>query len=163
VQEDGIYKKNFKSRFQQIQLSIADTVCLLTTMDYITGKILKMVNQETIRKGSKVFFADTKDNPVTVLDNTDGKILVQVGNIVPADASELYPVPLTPEMIKRCSFLKTDEFVFEHPEDEIELEYDYQGVTHMRFNGSDSTIQLTALHELQHAYWVITNKELAFK
>lgn len=122
-----------------------------------------MVKQETIRKGSKVFFADTKDEPVTVLDNTNGKISVQLGKIVTADASELYPVPLTPELIIRCSFIKTDQFVFERPEDQIELEYDYNGVTHMRINRSGTSLQLTALHELQHAYWIITNKELAFK
>ena len=121
-----------------------------------------MVNKETIRKGSKVFFADTKDEPVTVLDNTNGKILVQVGKIVSADASELYPVPLTPEMISRCRFIRTDDYVFEHPEDQIELEYDYQGITHMKVNRSDTTLQLTSVHELQHAYWVITNKELPF-
>ncbi|WP_018616987.1 hypothetical protein [Segetibacter koreensis] len=121
-----------------------------------------MVKPETIRKGSKVFFADTKDEPVTVLDNTNGKISVQLGKIVTTDASELFPVPLTPEMISRCSFIKTDQYVFEHPEDQIELEYDYQGVTHMRVNRSDVALQLTALHELQHAYWVITNKELAY-
>ncbi len=122
-----------------------------------------MIKQETIRKGSKVFFADTKDEPVTVLNNTDGKISVQLGKIVTADSSELFPVPLTPDMIIRCSFIKTDELVFEHAEDEIELEYDYQGVTHMRVNRSDTALQLTALHELQHAYWVITNKELYFR
>ena len=121
-----------------------------------------MVKPETIRKGSKVFFADTKDEPVTVLDNTNGKISVQLGRIVTTDASELFPVPLTPEMISRCSFIKTDQYVFEHPEDQIELEYDYQGVTHMRVNRSDVALQLTALHELQHAYWVITNKELTY-
>lgn len=121
-----------------------------------------MVNQETIRKGSKVFFADTKDEPVTVVDNRNGKISVQIGKIVTTDASELFPVPLTPEMIIRCSFLKTDEFVFEHPEGEIELEYDHKGVTHMRVNRSNTSLQLTSLHELQHAYWVITNKELPF-
>jgi len=122
-----------------------------------------MVKQETIRKGSKVFFADTKDEPVTVLDNTNGKISVKLGKIVTADASELYPVPLTPEFIVRCSFIKTDQYVFEHPEERIELEYDHKGVTHMRIDRSETALQLTALHELQHAYWVITNKELAFK
>ena len=121
-----------------------------------------MIKSETIRKGSKVFFADTKDEPVTVLDRTNEKISVQLGKIVTTDASELYPVPLTPEMIMRCSFIKTDQFVFEHPEDPIELEYDYMGTTHMRVNGSGEAVQLTALHELQHAYWLITNKELTF-
>lgn len=121
-----------------------------------------MVNQETIRKGSKVFFADTKDEPVTVLENSNGEISVQLGKIIITHASELYPVPLTPEMIVRCSFIRTDDYVFEHPQDEIELEYDHKGVTHMRVNKSDTVLQLTSLHELQHAYWVITNKELPF-
>lgn len=122
-----------------------------------------MIKTETIRKGSKVFFADTINEPVTVLDHTNGKVSVQTGKVVSADASELYPVPLTPEMIMRCSFIKTDDYVFEHPEDQIELEYDYLGVTHMRINRSETELQLTALHELQHAYWVITNKELVFE
>src|SRR3954468_2166280 len=77
--------------------------------------------------------------------------------------AELYPVPLTPEFIVRCSFIKTDQYVFEHPEERIELEYDHKGVTHMRIDRSETALQLTALHELQHAYWVITNKELSFK
>src|ERR687889_833553 len=110
-----------------------------------------MVKQETIRKGSKVFFADTKDEPVTVLDNINGKILVKTDKIISTNASELFPVPLTPEMIIRCSFIKTDEFVFEKPEDHIELEYDHNGVTHMRINRSDTVLHLTSLHELQHA------------
>lgn len=121
-----------------------------------------MVNPETIRKGSKVFFADTRGEPVTVLDNVNGKISVQAGKVVVADASELFPVPLTPEMIVRCSFIKIDDFMFEHPEDRIELEYDYKGITNMRVNKSDTVLQITSLHELQHAYWVITNKDLPF-
>src|SRR5215210_5920172 len=122
-----------------------------------------MVKQETIRKGSKVYFSDTKDEPVTVLDNVDGVISVKLGKIVVTDPSELFPVPLTPAIIARCAFIKTDEFVFEHPEDDIELEYDYQGITHMHIHKSNKTLQLTALHELQHAYWVFTNKELLFQ
>jgi len=122
-----------------------------------------MVKKETIRKGSKVYFSDTKDEPVTVWDNDNGLISVNLGKIVTADASELFPVPLTPELITRCSFIKTDEFVFEHPEDDIELDYDYQGVTHMHIHKSNTTLQLTALHELQHAYWIFTNKELFFQ
>lgn len=121
-----------------------------------------MVKQETIRKGSKVYFSDTKDEPVTVLDNVNGVISVKLGKLITADASELFPVPLTPALITRCSFIKTDEFVFERPEDDIELEYDYQGVTHMHIHKSNTTLQLTALHELQHAYWVFTSKELMF-
>lgn len=122
-----------------------------------------MVKQETIRKGSKVYFSDTKDEPVTVLDNVNGMISVKLGKIITADASELFPVPLTPALIRRCPFIKTDEFVYEHAEDDIELEYDYQGITHMHIHKSNTTLQLTALHELQHAYWVFTNKELLFQ
>lgn len=122
-----------------------------------------MVKQESIRKGSKVFFADTKDEPVTVLDNINGRISVQLGKLVTTDAEELFPVPLTPELIQRCSFIKTDQYTFERPEDDIELEYDHNGVTHMHIHKSNKTLQLTALHELQHAYWVYTNKELVFK
>lgn len=122
-----------------------------------------MVKQETIRKGSKVYFSDTLNEPVTVWDNDNGLISVKLGKIVTADPSELFPVPLTPEIISRCSFIKTDEFVFEHPEDDIELDYDYQGVTHMHIHKSNTTLQLTALHELQHAYWLFTHKELFFQ
>lgn len=122
-----------------------------------------MVQPEIIRKGSKVYFSDTKDEPVTVLDNVNGMISVKLGKIVSAEASELFPVPLTPALISRCPFIKTDEYVFEHSEDDIELEYDYQGITHMHIHKSKTTIQLTALHELQHAYWVFTNKELLFQ
>ena len=122
-----------------------------------------MVKQESIRKGSKVFFADTKDEPVTVLDNIDGKISVQLSKLVITYAEELFPVPLTPNLISRCSFIKTDEYVFEHPEDDIELEYDHNGITHMHVNKSDTVLQVTALHELQHAYWALTDKELEFQ
>lgn len=122
-----------------------------------------MVKQETIRKGSKVYFSDTKDEPVTVLDNVNGMISVKLGKIITANAAELFPVPLTPAVIARCSFIKTDEFVFEDPEDNIELEYDYKGITHMHVHKSNTTLHLTALHELQHAYWVFTNKELLFQ
>jgi len=122
-----------------------------------------MVKQESIRKGSKVFFADTKDEPVTVLDNLNGRISVQLSKLVTTYAEDLFPVPLTPQLIQRCSFIKTDEYVFEHPEDDIELEYDYNGITHMHIHQSNTSLQLTALHELQHAYWAVTDKELAFR
>lgn len=122
-----------------------------------------MVKTESIRKGSKVFFADTKNEPVTVLDNIDGKISVQLGNLVTTYADDLFPVPLTPELILRCGFIKTDDFCFEHPKDDIELEYDHNGITHMHIHKSNTTLQLTALHELQHTYWIFTNKELVFE
>jgi len=122
-----------------------------------------MVKTESIRKGSKVYFADTKGEPVTVLDNINGKISVQLSKLITTYAEDLFPVPLTPQLILRGPFIKTDEFIFENPEDDIELEYDYKGITHMHIHKSKTTLQLTALHELQHAYWVLTNKELAFK
>lgn len=122
-----------------------------------------MVKQESIRKGSKVFFSDTKGEPVTVLDNIDGKISVQLNKLIITYPEDLFPVPLTPQIILRCPFIKTDEFIFEHPEDDIELEYDHDGITHMHIHQSNTTLQLTALHELQHAYWILTNKELAFQ
>lgn len=122
-----------------------------------------MVKQESIRKGSKVFFADTKDEPVTVLENADGRISVQLGKLITTYADELFPVPLTPQLIQRCSFIKTDDYVFEHPQDNIELEYDYNGITHMHVHQSNLSLELTALHELQHAYWILTNKELVFQ
>jgi hypothetical protein len=37
-----------------------------------------MVKKETIRKGSKVYFSDTKDEPVTVWDNDNGLISVNL-------------------------------------------------------------------------------------
>lgn len=122
-----------------------------------------MVKQESIRKGSKVYFADTVGEPVTVLDNIDGKISVQLNKLIIAYAEDLFPVPLTPQMILRCPFIKTDEFLFENPEDDIELEYDYNGMTKMHIHKSKTTLQLTALHELQHAYWALTDKELVFQ
>lgn len=122
-----------------------------------------MVKQESIRKGSKVFFADTKDEPVTVSDNLNGKISVQLSKLIEAYPEDLFPVPLTPELIQRCAFIKTDDFLFEHSEDDIELEYDYNGITHMHIHKSNTTLEIRALHELQHAYWILTNKELSFK
>jgi hypothetical protein len=122
-----------------------------------------MVKPESIRRGSKVFFADTKDEPVTVLDNINGKISVQLSKLIITYAEDLFPVPLTPEIILRCPFIKTDDFLFEHKEDHIELEYDHDGVTHMHIHQSNTSLQFTALHELQHAYWMLTNKELGFQ
>lgn len=122
-----------------------------------------MVDLKTIRKGSKVYFSDTRDEPVTVNENIDGQISVKLQRLVFTNADALFPVPLTPALIMRCGFIKTDEFVFEYPGEDIELEYDYQGVTHMHLHKNQTTLQLTALHELQHAFWVYTDKELIFK
>lgn len=122
-----------------------------------------MVKPESIRKGSKVFFADTKDEPVTVFDNVDGRISVQLSKLIITYAEDLFPVPLTPQLISRCRFIKTDEYVFERPEDDIELEYDHNGITHIHIHKSDTSLQVTALHELQHAYWALTDKELVFQ
>lgn len=121
-----------------------------------------MVKPDTIRKGSKVYFSDTRDNPVTVLDNVDGEISVQANKVIKTHADQLFPVPLTPEMIMRSGFLKVDEFVFEHPDEKIELDYDYQGVTHLHVRNTDTKLELRALHELQHAFWSLTNKDLHF-
>ena len=122
-----------------------------------------MINPITIRKGSKVYFADTKDEPVTVFDNVNGQISVKLNKMIYTNAEALFPVPLTPALIMRCGFIKTDEFVFEYPGEDLELEYDYQGITHMHLHKNHSTLQVSALHELQHAFWVYTNKELLFK
>lgn len=121
-----------------------------------------MVNLETIRKGSKVYFSDTKDEPVTVADSVNGEIFVFLSKLVVTNAEELFPVPLTPDFIIRLGFIKTDRFAFEHPIDEIELEYDYLGVTHMHIHKSSKVLQLTSLHELQYLYWLYTNKDLRF-
>ena len=121
-----------------------------------------MVKPETIRKGSKVYFSDTIDEPVTVFDNVNGEISVLLSKLIMTPAEELFPVPLTPQFIQRAGFIKTDDYVFEHPTDGIELEYDYQGVTHMHVRKSDIILQLTTLHELQYAYWLYTKKELNF-
>ena len=122
-----------------------------------------MVRQESIRKGSKVFFSDTKDEPVTVLENIDGRISVQLSKLITTYAEDLFPVPLTPQIISRCAFIKTDEYVFERPEDDIELEYDHNGVTRIHVHKSNTILHVTALHELQHAYWALTDKELLFE
>jgi hypothetical protein len=121
-----------------------------------------MVKPETIRKGSKVYFADTRDEPVTVIDNSNGEISVMLGKVIHAHPEDLYPVPLIPALITRCGFIKTDQFVFEYPGQDIELEYDYKGVTHMRIHKKNKTLEITALHELQYEFWVFTNKELLF-
>jgi hypothetical protein len=121
-----------------------------------------MIDYDTIRKGSKVFFADTRDEPVTVFDNADGEVCVKLKNMVITSSADLYPVPLNAEIISRCGFFKTDEFVFEHPTEKIELEIDYRGVVLMHIHTHDKVIELNALHELQHVFWKYTNKELMF-
>jgi hypothetical protein len=122
-----------------------------------------MVQQDIIRKGSKVFFSDTRNEPVTVYDNNNGEISVKLGRMINTHSSELYPVPLSPEIICRCGFFKTDRFVFEHPKEKIELEIDHKGVTHMHIHTHEKVIELHSLHELQHVFWKYTNTELAFK
>lgn len=121
-----------------------------------------MVNPETIRKGSKVYFSDTKDEPVTVINNLNGEISILVGKVIHTHAEDLYPVPLIPALINRCGFVKTDQFVFEHPRHDIELEYDYNGVTHINFHKKNKTVEITSLHELQYEFWKFTNEELLF-
>lgn len=121
-----------------------------------------MVKQETIRKGSKVFFADTVDEPVTVFDNVDGEISVFLKKMITTSPEELYPVPISEEILIRSGFFKTDDFVFEHPVDKIEVEIDEKGVAHMHLHDFEKVLQIHALHELQHAYWVFTKKELTF-
>lgn len=125
-------------------------------------KKFTMVNTGTIRKGSKVYFADTRGEPVTVSDNLNGKISVRLSKIITTHADELFPVPLTPTLIIRSGFIKTDQFMFEHPEEHIELDYDYKGVTHIHFHKDKKVIAITALHELQYEFWAKTNKELIF-
>ena len=121
-----------------------------------------MVHEEIIRKGSKVFLADTLNEPVTVLENRDGEISLKLKKVVRTTSEDLYPVPLTPENIIRCGFFQTDTFVFEHPVEKIELEIDYQGVTHMFVHTHEISIPLHSVHELQHAFWKYTAKEINY-
>ena len=121
-----------------------------------------MVKQETIRKGSKVFLSDTLHEPVTVLDNVNGEISLKLKKIIKTHPDELFPVPLTPDNIVRCGFFKTDTYVFEHPVEKIELEIDHEGVTHMYVHTHKTKVTLHAVHELQHAFWTYTAKELTY-
>ena len=122
-----------------------------------------MVMQETIRTGSKVFFADTMFEPVTVLANENGDISIMVKNLVKATPEDLFPVPLNEDTITRCGFFKTDTYVFEHPVERIELEIDHDSIVCMHVHNHQTTVKLSSLHELQHAFWTYTNKELEFK
>jgi hypothetical protein len=122
-----------------------------------------MVKPDIIRKGSKVFFYDTREEPVTVYDNINGEIIVELDKMINTHSEELYPVPLNAEIICRCGFFKTDQYLFEHPKENIELEIDHNGITHMHIRSHGKVIQLNALHELQHAFWLYTNQELSFK
>ncbi len=122
-----------------------------------------MVQPEIIRKGSKVFLADTINEPVTVLDNVNGEISLKLNRVVKTHPEELYPVPLTADNIVRCGFFKTDAFVFEHPVEKIELEIDHTGLTHMYVHNHKTTVDIKSLHELQHAFWFYTSKELSYK
>ena len=122
-----------------------------------------MVEAKIIRKGSQVFLFDTLKEPITVLDNVNGEITLKLKRAIKTSANELYPVPLTNENILRCGFFKTDSYVYEHPVEKIELEIDYEGITHMTVHNLKITISLKYLHELQHAFWVYTAKDLNYK
>lgn len=122
-----------------------------------------MVRAETIRKGSKVFMADSLREPLTVEDNINGEIILKLNKIVKANANDLYPVPLTEENIVRCGFYKTDAYSFEHPIEKVELEIDHTGITNMYVHTHKTKVALKAVHELQHAFWTYTNKEINFK
>jgi hypothetical protein len=122
-----------------------------------------MVAPETIRKGSKVYFADTQYEPVTVFDNVNGEISVQLKQLVKTSPEELYPVPLNPDIICRSGFFKTDEYVFEHPVEKVEVELDHRGVCIMRIRSDETSVEVTSLHELQHTFWKYTNKDLDFR
>ena len=122
-----------------------------------------MVEAKIIRKGSQVFLFDTLKEPITVLDNVNGEITLKLKRAIKTSANELYPVPLTNENILRCGFFKTDSFVYEHPVEKVELEIDYEGITHMTVHNLKITISLKYLHELQHAFWVYTAKDLNYK
>ncbi len=122
-----------------------------------------MIKPETIRKGSKVFLSDTLKEPVTVLDNINGEILLQAKKVMKVTLSELFPVPLTPDQIVRCGFFKTDDYIYEHPAEKIELEIDPDGVINMNVHEQKITISMQAVHELQHAFWTYTAKELDYR
>ncbi len=122
-----------------------------------------MVEAKIIRKGSQVFLFDTLKEPITVLDNVNGEITLKLKRAIKTSANELYPVPLTNENILRCGFFKTDSYVYEHPVEKVELEIDYEGITHMTVHNLKITISLKYLHELQHAFWVYTAKDLNYK
>ena len=122
-----------------------------------------MVEAKIIRKGSQVFLYDTLNEPITVLDNVNGEITLKLKRAVKTNADELFPVPLTDENIIKCGFFKTDSYVYEHPVERVELEIDHAGITHMYVHNHKTTVSLKALHELQHAFWLYTSKELNYK
>lgn len=99
---------------------------------------------------------------MTVHAALDGEVAIELDELVKTDAANLYPVPLTDEVIVRCGFIKTDAFVYEHSSRKVELELDQKGLAQVTFHDHKKKIPVRSLHELQHYFWFYTNAELIY-
>ncbi len=97
-------------------------------------------------------------------DNKDQRLLLHY------DSGDLQPIPLTPEILQRCGFVKTYEsgihtnweadnldhpeigFTFWHEKREMKLRY-----------YGENNINCTYLHQLQNLFFALTGQELEIK
>lgn len=87
-------------------------------------------------------------------------------------ACQVKPIPLTEDMLKKCGFEKSGEFIFDHPSgvvfdapndwnntDEYPIEIGMPR-TVMGYNPEELIIRCLYLHDLQNKFFAITGEEL---
>lgn len=134
-----------------------------------------MIDIKELRYGSWVGYM-YEDNPVRIVHIYEDLVVFDDGDIVSeADPEEIFPIPLTEEILFRCGFSKdgykpghigidfksgsmTFDFVLEEPGfmGEWDKHYTFELPKH-RF------VNVEHLHQLQNIFFAITKKELEYE
>lgn len=76
------------------------------------------------------------------------------------------PIPLTPEILEKCGFVKQTEYIYENDKNLFEIIMNADQFFYGQW-GSDGFsidgIELRHLHQLQNLYFALTGEELTIK
>ncbi|MGZ9736540.1 hypothetical protein [Flavobacterium sp. GNP002] len=91
-----------------IEMTIGNDACIVLPQDYVSGASVSVVVVDSVTGARKLFPLDRNNNMITavgILQDNDAKILFDSdGNIITADASNVYNMPHTSyEYVRSCN------------------------------------------------------------
>ncbi len=140
-----------------------------------------MIKANELRVGNYVKFIDSEEfhkvegmvNPI----NNEERVIQLYGNCIPNREDQIYPVPLTPEVLEKCGFNKDPEWwgdLISYYNRKIEGVEDIGPSIDIRFGNEESDLEeldalfigqqdfkrIKYLHQLQNLYFTLTGEEL---
>lgn len=121
-----------------------------------------MINTAEIRIGN---FVDFEGECCKVLEISKNGLALCLsdGEQEWIDGFQLYPIPLTEEIILDFGFFKyNNAYVLEVPDENIH-NWQFSIWNDFTYNSVEFPVELKYLHQLQNLYFALTNKELCYK